>query len=65
MSKQLVSYIKLTLYDDGSMSIEGNIGDPKVALGMIDSAREAVGRQLVAQQEPAIVMPNHLVAVPR
>ena len=37
------------------MSIEGNIGDVRLALGMLDSAREAVSRRL---GRPSILEPG-------
>lgn len=50
-----VAQITLVLMDDGSMGIEGNIGDVRVALGMIDGAREAIARQL---GKPTILEPH-------
>lgn len=44
--EQIVATITLCLADTGALKIEGNIGDVKLALGMIDAAREAVARQL-------------------
>lgn len=51
----IVAQITLSLHDNGAMSIEGNIGDVKVALGMIDAARAAVSRQL---GRPTILEPH-------
>lgn len=50
-----VAYLRLTLLDDGNMDIEGNIGDVRLALSMLDSAREAVKRRL---GRPSILEPH-------
>lgn len=52
---RVVANITLVLLDDGSMSIEGNVGDVNLALGMLDSAREAVQSRL---GKPTILEPN-------
>lgn len=54
MSK-VVATLALELYDNGAMSITGNIGDVKMALGMIDAAREAVSHRL---GRPSILEPH-------
>lgn len=55
MSKQsVIATITLELHDNGAMSIQGNIGDVKMALGMIDSAREAVASRM---GRPSIIEP--------
>lgn len=41
-----VAFITLRLYDDGAMGVDGNVGDVKLALGMMDAGREAVARRL-------------------
>jgi len=46
MSENVVATITLVLTDTGAMGISGNVGDVRLALGMIDAAREAVARQL-------------------
>jgi hypothetical protein len=50
-----VAYITLRLYDDGAMAIEGNIGDVKLATGMLDAARASVGARL---GRPSILEPH-------
>ena len=50
-----VAYLTLRLHDDGAMSVEGNIGDVKLALGMLDGARQAVGNRL---GRPSILEPH-------
>lgn len=40
-----VANISITLYGNGEMSIAGNIGDVKLALGMIDHARDTINNQ--------------------
>jgi hypothetical protein len=54
-NEKVVATITLALMDNGAMGIEGNIGDVRVALGMIDAAREAVARQL---GKPTILEPH-------
>jgi len=49
-----VAFITLRLHDNGALSIEGNIGDVKLALGMIDAARAAVAAKL---GQPTILEP--------
>ena len=68
MTNRAVAQITLTLMDDGAMSIGGNIGDVKLALGMIDSAREAVshrfGRPSILEPHGAgLEVPNYDVPV--
>lgn len=53
--KRVVANITLVLLDDGAMSIEGNVGDVRLALGMLDSARAAVESRL---GKPTILEPN-------
>jgi len=51
----VVATITLKLHDNGAMSIEGNVGDVKLAIGMIDAAREAVSHRL---GRPSILEPH-------
>lgn len=65
----VVATITLALHDNGAMSIEGNVGDVKLALGMIDSAREAVshrmGRPSILEPHGAgLIVPNRDVLAP-
>lgn len=53
--KKPVAQLTLTLMDDGSMSIEGNVGDVHLALGMLDAAKAAVGNRL---GRPSILEPH-------
>lgn len=57
MNKALreVARIELVLMDDGSMSITGNVGDVKLALGMIDSARQSISHRF---GRPSILEPH-------
>lgn len=70
--KKPVAQITLTLMDNGAMSIEGNVGDVNLALGMLDAAKAAVGNRLGrpsilephgAGLDPQIVVPNREVNV--
>lgn len=63
-----VAQITLTLMDNGAMSIEGNVGDVHLALGMLDAAKAAVGNRLGRPSilEPhgaGLVVPNREVQV--
>ena len=51
-----IANISVTLYGNGEMSIKGNIGDVKLALGMLDHARDAVKGQFTKRE--TIVLPN-------
>ena len=53
--------IVLNLHANGEMSISGNIGDVKLALGMVDHARDAIKGQL--SRQPNIIIPNYDVEV--
>lgn len=64
-----VAFITLRLHDNGAMSIEGNVGDVKLAKGMLESARAAIERQFGKPRilEPAgagIVVPSRDVVAP-
>ena len=51
-----VASITIKHHSSGALSVEGNIGDTKLALQMIDAARDAVKHQLRDKSE--IVIPN-------
>lgn len=51
----VVAALTLKLHDNGAMSIEGNVGDVKLAVGMIDAAREAVSHRF---GKPSILEPH-------
>jgi len=57
----VVAQIVINLHANGAMSVQGNIGDVKLALGMIDHARDAVKGRFSPRQE--IIIPNFDVAV--
>jgi hypothetical protein len=64
----IVATITLKLHDDGAMAISGNIGDVRLALGMLDSARSAVESKLgkPTHLEPhgaGLIVPNYDVPV--
>lgn len=59
----VVAEIKIQLYSDGAMSISGNIGDVKLALGMIDHARARVADKLPKELDGQLVIPNGEVHV--
>ena len=51
-----VAFVSIRLHSNGGVSISGNIGDTKLALQMIDAARDAVNNQRVRRHE--IIIPN-------
>lgn len=55
MAHREVARIELSLGDNGAMQIAGNIGDVKLALGMLQAAIEAVGNRL---GRPSILEPH-------
>jgi hypothetical protein len=57
-----VAFIHLTLYGNGAMSVSGNIGDKKLALGMLDSARDVVNSQSRPEDKPILVPSRDVVA---
>lgn len=64
-----VAFLELSLMDDGSMSITGNVGDVKLAMGMLHSAYDAVsnrlGRPSILEPHGAgLVLPNRDVVAP-
>lgn len=59
----VVAFISIKLHSNGAMSISGNIGDVKLALGMIDHARDSIKNQL--KQKNEIVIPNRDVVTPQ
>jgi len=50
-----IADITIVLLDDGSIGISGNVGDVKLALGMMDSAREAISHRL---GRPSLLEPH-------
>jgi hypothetical protein len=46
-----VASITISLQANGALSISGNIGDKKLALALLDHAREAVNTQLRPEDE--------------
>lgn len=61
----VVATITLSLHTNGAMDISGNIGDKRLALGMIDSAREAVARQLRPEDGKRVIIPSQDVVAPQ
>lgn len=50
-----IANITIVLLDDGSIGISGNVGDVNLALGMMDSAREAISHRL---GRPSLLEPH-------
>jgi len=57
-----VAFIRIDLYADGAMSIQGNIGDAALATRMLDHARDAVRSNFASR--PKLVIPNRDVVTP-
>lgn len=66
MPGPVVARIVLDLYDDGALSVSGNVGDKHLAVGMLDAARAALdgprhtSRLLVPSADVAVT-PNERV----
>jgi hypothetical protein len=58
-----IAYIALSLYGDGAMSISGNIGDKKLALQMLDHARDTIANQLKVNPYSGLLVPPQDVQV--
>jgi len=58
-----VAYIAISLYGDGSMSTSGNIGDKRLALQMLDNARDAIRGQLERHPYTGLLVPPRDVEV--
>ena len=50
-----VAHINVTLYGDGSMATQGNIADIKLALSMLDHAKDAIRGQFYPKETKLIV----------
>lgn len=61
----VVARITISLHANGQMDISGNVGDKKLALGMIDSAREAVAHQLRPEDGKQLIIPSRDVVAPQ
>ena len=58
-----IAYIALSLYGDGAMSVSGNIGDKKLALQMLDAARDVLVSQQKANPYSGLLVPPRDVGV--
>ena len=58
-----IANISVTLYGSGEMSISGNIGDVRLALQMLDHARDAVNNQWKQRTIDGLLLPGRDVAV--
>lgn len=61
-----VAYINIYMYADGALKISGNIGDAKLALQMLDAARDAVKNRIpkTVQENKLIVPADYVGAIP-
>jgi len=58
-----IAYIALSLYGGGAMSISGNIGDKRLALQMLDHARDTIAGQLARTPDSGLLLPARDVEV--
>jgi hypothetical protein len=58
-----VANISVTLYGDGQMQISGNIGDVRLALQMLEHARDAVNNQWKQRDSEGLIIPGRDVEV--
>lgn len=56
-----IANISITLYGNGEMSISGNIGDVKLALGMLAHATDTVRGQYTKRE--TVIVPNYDVQI--
>jgi hypothetical protein len=57
-----VAHINVTLYGDGSMATQGNIADIKLALSMLEHAKDAIRGQFYPK-ETKLIVPSYDVAI--
>ena len=62
--KDAIARVTITKYADGSLSIDGNIGDKRLALKLLEHALDAVRAQVRPEDDKQIVLPNRDVVVP-
>lgn len=58
-----VAYLHINLFGNEEMSVSGNIGDVKLALQMLDHARDAIKGQLTLRTKDGLFLPNRDVDV--
>lgn len=58
----VVSWVTVRLHANGTVSTQGTIADKKLALTLLETARQAIERQ-VPDPEKAIIIPNREVDV--
>lgn len=61
MDADAVAFITIRLHAPGTISIQGHVGDRRLALQLLDHARDAILRQVPDDKE--IVIPNRDVDV--
>lgn len=59
-----IANISVTLYGNGGLQISGNIGDVRLAMMMLDHARDAVNNQWQRRDRNGLLLPPSDVAVP-
>lgn len=57
-----VAHINITLYGDGSMATQGNIADIKLALSMLEHAKDAIRGQF-SPKETKLIVPKYDVDI--
>jgi hypothetical protein len=57
-----VLFIKVSVYDNGALSVEGHLGDKALALRVLQHAMDSIRAQV--KEQPLIVVPNRDVDLP-
>ena len=60
----VVAYLRMKVLKNGSLSLEGNIGDVHLALGMVDAAASELKSRMNRVQEGVIVLGRDDVGAP-
>ena len=59
-----IAQITITKYSDGMVSIDGNIGDKRMGLALLQHALDAVRGQVRPEDDKQIIVPNRDVVIP-
>ena len=59
----IIAQVLVYKYADGRLSINGNVGDKRLALSMLEHAADAVRAQVRPEDRP-LILPNRDVVAP-
>lgn len=59
----VVAWVTVRLHQNGTISTSGTIGDKKMAVHLLDQARDAVKRQVPEPTPGGLIVPSRDVAV--